>query len=152
MVLPYNIAPVYERSSTTDNAVSPAWREAIAYVIMCATINCAMSAEDIMEARYNFTQGSMQNSRDISPGAGSYSNEGDCLEPSFQWSYFDSFYPSLLELKKRYDPFNFFYAMTAVGSELFEVRSVDGVANENGRPCHKPSPDLYEVEGPDWQL
>jgi hypothetical protein len=29
VVLPYNIAPTYERSSSTNNAVNPAWREAI---------------------------------------------------------------------------------------------------------------------------
>lgn len=29
VLLPCNIAPVYERSSSTDNAVSPAWREAM---------------------------------------------------------------------------------------------------------------------------
>lgn len=151
VVLPYNIAPVYERSSSTNNAVSPAWREAIAYVIMGATINYTQSAQNVMQARYNFTHGPMQSFRDISPGAGSYGNEGDRLEPNFQWSYFGSFYPRLLELKKQYDPFNVFYAVTAVGSEFFEVRSVDSVANENGRLCRKTSPDLYEAEGPDWQ-
>jgi hypothetical protein len=39
IVPPYNIAPIYERSSSTNNAVSPAWREAIAGVIMGATNN-----------------------------------------------------------------------------------------------------------------
>jgi hypothetical protein len=109
------------------------------------------SAENVMQARYNFTQGPLQSFRDISPGAGSYGNEGDRLEPNFQWSYFGSFYPRLLELKKQYDPFILLYAVTAVGSESFEVRSVEGVASEIGRLCSKSSPDPYKSEGPDWQ-
>ena len=59
--------------------------------------------------------------------------------------------PAHERLKKRYDPFNLFYAVTAVGSEFFEVRSVDNVANENGRLCRKSDPELYTAEGPDWQ-
>lgn len=145
VVLPYNIAP----SGRTDNAVNPAWREAIAYVIMGNTFNYSQSAEEIMESRYNFTEGPMQRLRDVSVGAGAYGNEGDRLEPNFQWAYFGSNYPRLLELKQRFDPFNLFYAVTSVGSEYFEVRSVDNVANENGRLCRKAEPELYEAEGPE---
>jgi hypothetical protein len=61
-----------------------------------------------MEPRYNFAQGPVQRFQDVSPGAGSYGNEGHRLELHFQWSYFGSLYPRLLELKKRYDPFDVF--------------------------------------------
>ncbi len=103
----------------------------------------------IMESRLKFSNGPMQRFRDVSLGSGSYGNEGDRLEPNFQWAYFGSAYPRLLELKKRYDPFDLFYAVTAVGSEFYEVRSVDGIANENGRLCRTPEPLLYKVERPE---
>ncbi|KAI7673542.1 FAD/FMN-containing isoamyl alcohol oxidase MreA [Hortaea werneckii] len=150
VVLPYNIAPTYDRGGRQDNAVNPAWREAVAYIIIGDTVDFTQSGSDITEARNNFTHGLVQDLRELTPGAGSYGNEGDLLEPNFQWSFFGSFYPRLLELKKRFDPFNVFYAPTTVGSEFFEVRSVDNDANENGPVCVKANPDLYTAEGPEW--
>jgi hypothetical protein len=149
--LPYNIALAKEATSSINNAASPAWREAIPYVIMGATIDYTQPADDIMESRYNFTRRPMQRHRDIFVGAGSYGNGYDRLEPNFQWAYYGSYCPRLLEPKKRYDFFNLFHTVTAVGSEFFEVRSVDGVANNNGRLCRKENPELYRAEGPEWQ-
>lgn len=147
VVLPYNLAPAYDHDNPPDNAINPAWRESIAYVIMGTTIDYTQEPDAIMESRLNFTHGAMQCFRDVSPGSGSYGNEGDRLEPNFQWAYYGKHYPRLLELKKRFDPFDLFYAVTAVGSEFFEVRSIDEVANENGPLCKKADPILYESEG-----
>jgi hypothetical protein len=108
------------------------------------------SMEEQMHVRRNFTFKHMQRWRDISPGAGSYLSESDRLEPNFQWSFCGSYYPRLLELKRKFDPKNVFWASTAVGSEFFQVESVDRLPNENGPLCKKMEPSLYVAEGPDW--
>lgn len=147
VMLPYNIAPGYAPGSTSDNAVNPAWREAIAYIIVGGSVDPSLPPAERMAAHLNFTHGPMQALRDVSPGAGSYGNEGDKLEPNFQWAYYGSFYPRLLELKKRLDPWNLFYAATAVGAEFLEVRGSEGTVDENGRLCVNVEPVLFVAEG-----
>lgn len=146
----YNIAPTWERGYSQDNAVNPAWRDTIGFTITGTPINVTGSVESQMQEREDFTFGAMQDWRDLTPGSGSYLSEGDRLEPNFQWSFFGSHYPRLLEIKQKYDPLNVFYAHTAVGSEFFEVRTENGAPDENGRVCVNENPSLYEAEGPEW--
>lgn len=77
----------------------------------------------------------MKGLRDATPGAGSYMNEADRLEPGFQSSFYGNNYPRLLEIKRKYDPDDVFWAVNAVGSEGWEVRSVDGLPTEDGPLC-----------------
>lgn len=149
-LISYNMAPTWEKGGREDTAVNPAWRETIGFVITGIVQDLTEPANKTMAERRNFTNGPMQHWRDISPGAGSYLAEGDRLEPNWQWSFYGSYYPRLLEAKKRLDPFNVFWAHTAVGSEFFELRSFNGLADENGRLCRNEMPTLYVAEGPDW--
>lgn len=93
------------------------------------------TAEEILKIRKDFQAGDMQTWRDISPGAGSYLAEADRLEPNFGDAFFGDKYPRLLELKKKLDPQDVFFATTGVGSERWRVESVDGLPNENGKLC-----------------
>ncbi|CAJ2503651.1 Uu.00g110450.m01.CDS01 [Anthostomella pinea] len=146
----YNMHPSWGPNGVQDNAVHPGWREAIGYMITGIVQDLTQPADELVAQRLNFTNGAMQRWRDITPGSGAYLNEADRLEPNFQWSFWGSFYPRLLALKQRYDPFNLFWAATAVGSEFFEVRSFDGYPDEDGRLCAKSDPSLYAAEGPDY--
>lgn len=144
VVLPYN----FQVTDDADNASNPAWRKSIAYIILATAVDYTQSPEAIMEDRLAFTNGPSKRWRDLAPGAGSYANEGDRLEPNFQWAFYGSNYPKLLDIKKKYDPFNLFYSAVTPGSEFFEVRSFDGVLqNENGKLCKKANPSLYYPEG-----
>jgi hypothetical protein len=146
----FNQAPTWAAGGKQDTAVNPAWRETLSHMISTVSWPMYASTEEQMAFRQNFTFKHMQRWRDASPGAGSYLSESDRLEPNFQWSFYGSYYPKLLKLKQKFDAKNVFWASTAVGSEFFQVESVDGLPNENGPLCRKDEPSVYVAEGPDW--
>ncbi|KAL1864278.1 hypothetical protein VTK73DRAFT_6009 [Phialemonium thermophilum] len=74
--------------------------------------------------------------RAVTPGSGSYMNEGDPGEPNWQQSFYGDNYDRLLRVKRKRDPWGLFWAPTTVGSEAWEVHPVDGYPNsQNGRLC-----------------
>ncbi|KAI1358100.1 hypothetical protein F5Y08DRAFT_333400 [Xylaria arbuscula] len=70
----------------------------------------------------------------LTPEGAVYLNEADFQQPNFQRTIYGSHYEKLRSIKKKYDPDDLFYAVTAVGSE-------DWQENEDGRLC-KSNPDL----------
>jgi hypothetical protein len=64
----------------------------------------------------------------VTPGSGAYMNEANFQQPNFQQEFFGANYNSLLTIKRKYDPDNFFYAIKAVGSEKWNVAN-------NGKMC-----------------
>ncbi|MEE4378237.1 MAG: BBE domain-containing protein [Candidatus Competibacteraceae bacterium] len=60
----------------------------------------------------------MQIIRSLTPGAGTYANEADYFEKSWQEEFWGPHYPQLLEIKKRQDPDGLFRCHHSVGSEL----------------------------------
>ncbi|PGH17444.1 hypothetical protein AJ80_04814 [Polytolypa hystricis UAMH7299] len=119
-----------------DNAVNTAWRENILFAIQSVRWSVNATVDEVWEARKGFTYGDMKRWRNISPGAGSYLAEADRLEPDFQQSFFGSKnYPKLWNIKQKYDPDEIFWVATGVGSEKWQVESVDTLPNENGPLC-----------------
>lgn len=104
------------------NAVLPAWRDALVHVILTAPLASNFSesgmfteSEDLMTATI------MPKMEAVTPGSGAYMNEADFRQPDFQKEFFGSNYDRLLSIKKKYDPENLFYAVKAVGSEVWDV-------------------------------
>ena len=58
---------------------------------------------------------------EITPGGAAYLNEADSNEPNFQQTFYGTNYARLRDIKRKYDPLDMFYALTAVGSEEWEV-------------------------------
>ncbi|RYO76108.1 hypothetical protein DL762_007547 [Monosporascus cannonballus] len=118
-----------------DSAVIPAWRNNRMHAMLMDLQPVGITAAEARD-RDAMMQTYMQLLRDVSPGAGSYMNEGDPGEPNWQEAFYGAHYTRLLEIKRARDPWGLFWAPTTVGSEGWEVQPVDGYPNsQNGRLC-----------------
>ncbi len=121
----------------SNNAVLPAWRSALAHII----VGGQWSTDASWSTVYNtstFVTKWMDKMRAIAPESGAYMSEADLIEPDLQQAFYGSNYPRLYTLKQRYDPTGLFYALTAVGAEDWEVQTTDPLPvswNNNGRLC-----------------
>ncbi|EME39010.1 hypothetical protein DOTSEDRAFT_48443 [Dothistroma septosporum NZE10] len=141
-IIAYNFAPRLNPAGNQATAINPAWHNTVSHF---QTIRFWSNSDPpaIQNAkREEFETSIMAKWRELSPGAGAYLNEADRSEPNFQWAFWGSKYPRLAELKKKWDPRDLFWAATAVGSEVWEVRNEDGLPNENGRLCLKDERDV----------
>ncbi|PLB47470.1 FAD binding domain-containing protein [Aspergillus steynii IBT 23096] len=138
----FNMAPTLARGGNPDNAVNPAWRKAVMHALSSVNWSDDSPVSEIKEARHNFTYGHMQRWRDVSPGAGSYLGESDRMEPDFQQSFYGDHYDRLLRLKRKLDPYDVFWAATAVGSDRWTVKTEDGLPTENGKLCRISPSDI----------
>ena len=58
---------------------------------------------------------------ELTPGSGTYLNEGDFNDPNWKQDFYGVNYERLREIKKKYDPTDLFFAITAVGSDAWVV-------------------------------
>jgi hypothetical protein len=129
-----------KRYADTDNAVNPAWRECLMFVVTSSNRSADHSTPEGLKSQNAYLQNEvLEPWRKISPvseGGGVYLNEASVEEPDWQESFYGGFYPRLSEIKKTWDPYDLFYATTAVGSERWRVEDGEqGVQTQNGRLC-----------------
>ncbi|KUI67939.1 putative FAD-linked oxidoreductase YvdP [Cytospora mali] len=125
-----------------DNAVNPAWREALGHIIMASVWDETLweSSEGIAKIKEisdNVTYVWNARWRDITPGSGAYCSESDYIEPDFQHSFWGDHYARLYEIKQKYDPYGLFFAQNAVGSEDWAVDSyiLGDLPSQAGKLC-----------------
>lgn len=132
----YNIVGKKQRG--VDNAVNPAWRENLFFVIAGSGWADTSTPAEIEAANTAITQVTGAKLRSISQGSGSYLNEADVAEPNFQQSFWGTNYKRLLAIKKEVDPWDTFWAPTAVGSENWYVTGQESwLPTQDGRLCRK---------------
>lgn len=156
----YHQAP--RNRANVSNAVSTAWRAAIAYIIVGVNVPGNATSVEMRAASDELRDEVLGPLREVAPnaeGGGSYLNEADVDEPDWQSAFYGENYSRLRELKGKWDPQGLFYATTAVGSEdvcksLHHVPKLtrtiftnflqwvvedgdQGVQTQNGRLCKK---------------
>lgn len=121
-VLEMTIGASSEVAGYPDNAVNPAWRDAVVLVFTSGGQGSLAEQQNVVT---NVVGPMLTN---LTPDSGAYMNEADVNEPDFQQSFYGDNYERLLSIKRKYDPNDVFYAKTAVGSEFWQVR-------EDGKLC-----------------
>ncbi|OOQ84385.1 FAD binding domain protein [Penicillium brasilianum] len=120
-------------SGDVHNAVLPAWREAIAHVVLSTSWEWD-DHDYTIAAQEKMTNDFMPSLMKLAPKSGAYLNEADFRQPDFKTAFYGENYDALRQVKAKYDPHNLFYGLTAVGSDEWTVSS-------SGRMCPVVSHD-----------
>jgi hypothetical protein len=110
-------------NNASSNAVLPAWRDAIVSVLAFAPWNYTGSLMENHAAQDYLVDVTVPALKEFSPDGGAYLNEANSEQKDWQYSFYGSNYARLKSIKKEYDPADLLYAVTAVGSEAWEVTS-----------------------------
>nr|ABQ01445.1 isoamyl alcohol oxidase [Penicillium griseofulvum] len=110
------------------NSVHPAWRTAAMTVILSTNWPAGANLAEMKTLANKMTTKWVPLLTDLSPDSGCYMSEADPQQPNWQHTFYGRNYNSLYAIKKKYDPFQTFYATTAVGSEDWQVE-------DGGRLC-----------------
>ncbi|RAL62696.1 hypothetical protein DID88_004539 [Monilinia fructigena] len=81
-------------TSTIDNALLPAWRDAIIHVIMATPWNYSAPVSEMVADQYWMVNDIIPQFEALTPGGGSYMNEANFRQPNWQEAFFGKNYDS----------------------------------------------------------
>ncbi|KAI3321636.1 FAD-binding domain-containing protein [Xylariaceae sp. AK1471] len=125
-----NVNKSHIASAVADNAVSPAWRSALATCIIGSVWSWGQSWDLVLEQQKELETSILPAFEAATPGAAAYLNEANFAQSDWQRTFYGANYARLTDIKNRYDPKGVLYGVTAVGSEHW---AEDG----DGRLCRK---------------
>jgi hypothetical protein len=122
-----------------DNAVNPAWRDAVLHATAGVTWPLDAPVEIIRGLGDKLTSNWGQRWRDLTVASGAHVSEADYIEPEFQQAFWGDNYERLYAIKQQVDPSGVFYAQNAVGSEDWEMEGLilNHLPSQNSRLCRK---------------
>lgn len=118
-------------SSTSRNAVIPAWRSALLHCIAVGPWDPSRPRAELLALQAELTDSvgpQLEALASVRDGAGIYLNEANFMQQDWQTEFYGDNYPRLRNVKRDYDPQDLLYAATGVGSEAW-------VPDEEGRLC-----------------
>ncbi|KAJ5482960.1 FAD-linked oxidoreductase patO [Penicillium diatomitis] len=110
------------------NAIFPALRNAAITMQIGTPWNETAPRSQMVAEQMKITDQYVPQLEAVTPGSGCYQNEANFRQPNWQETFFGVNYNPLLKVKNTYDPKSFFYALKAVGSDVWTV-------SESGRMC-----------------
>ncbi len=123
-----NLSHARVGNTPSSNAVLPAWRDSLTFFNIVVEWDPTAPVAEGVASENELTYQVVPQLTSITPGSGTYINEGDFNNPTWKEDYFGPNYDALLRVKKRYDPSDLFYAIASVGSDAWTVQS-------DGRLC-----------------
>jgi hypothetical protein len=119
------------------NAVGPAWRDAYMFAIVGTIWDESLPQSEIDVINRRITEDWTTSLRSLTPGGGTYLNEGDVMDPDWQSAFYGyDNYLRLNTIKQTVDPWGLFYAPTGVGSKGWTVENQKSyVTTQTGRLC-----------------
>ena len=103
--------------NTSETALNPAWRRAIAHITFGRSWNATSSLAEQRAIQYNLTHVEVPILKALEPDMGAYLNEADAYEEDFQASFWGANYARLYEIKQKWDSEGLFIVRRGVGSE-----------------------------------
>lgn len=64
-------------------------------------------------------------------------SEADPSTEDWQRTFWGDNYPTLLEIKKKWDPEGVFWCVPCVGHELWEIVGGDGIGQDGAKVCRR---------------
>ena len=122
-VIANNVTHARVGNTPESNAIIPAWRESLFHMTFGIGFPVTDSPQELAKGESLLDEWNVL-MRDVTPGGGTYMNEGTYTNPFWKEDYFGGTYDRLLGLKKKYDPQHVFWSYVSVGSD--EKTLVDG--------------------------
>src|SRR4051812_21557592 len=96
---------------TLPSAANSHWRDAICFTIVGFNwAGMGLAQVNVEQGNRKFNEEWMRKLREFGPGA--YGNEGDVMEPNLAEAFFRRNYERLVEIKRKVDPIEVFWATT----------------------------------------
>lgn len=106
-----------------DNAVLPAWRDTSVTCLVGTAWGWGQSWDPAPGWQAELLDRVLPTMEAVTPNSGAYLNEANFAQRDWQQQFYGRNYPRLVAIKKRYDPHDLFYAVSAVGSEAWATDS-----------------------------